>query len=204
MEGIDREASDIYIEPERKGVMVRYRIEGGLVHRDGIIPTQLHLPLISRIKVLASLDITERRLPQEGRLSVHLGPDEIDVRVSIVPIADGESIVLRLFNKRRELLGLDELGMEQSEIKKLRLLSKSASGLILVTGPTGSGKTTTLNALLRELNSEHVKIITIEDPIEYVIPGISQIQTNERIGLTFESILRRVLTQLRQKSEKRK
>ncbi len=194
IEAIRKGSSDIHIEAFADEVFVRYRLDGYLKKVQRIDRDRFQA-VASRIKIMANLNIMERRLPQEGRLSVHLGEDEIDVRVSIVPIADGESIVLRLFNKRRELLGLVELGMLKSELNKIRSLSKSSGGLVLVTGPTGSGKTTTLNALLRELNSEEVKIITIEDPIEYVIPGISQIQTNDRIGLTFESILRRVLRQ---------
>jgi len=194
IEAIRKGSSDIHIESFSDEVYVRYRLDGFL-KRVQKIDRERFLALASRIKIMANLNIMERRLPQEGRISVHLGDDIIDVRVSIVPIADGESIVLRLFNKNRELYGLDQLGMEEDALERLRAVIREADGLILVTGPTGSGKTTTLNSALRERNSEETKIITIEDPIEYRISGINQIQTNERIGLTFESILRRVLRQ---------
>jgi type II secretory ATPase GspE/PulE/Tfp pilus assembly ATPase PilB-like protein len=194
IEAIRKGSSDIHIESFSDDVYVRYRLDGFL-KKVQKIDRERFLAISTRIKIMANLNIMERRLPQEGRISVHLGDDIIDVRVSIVPVADGESIVLRLFNKKRELFGLDELGIEEDVLDHFRAVSREADGLILVTGPTGSGKTTTLNSVLRELNSEEVKIITIEDPIEYVISGINQIQTNDRIGLTFESILRRVLRQ---------
>ena len=194
IEAIRRGSSDIHIEAFAEEVYVRYRLDGFL-KKVQKIDCERFLAISTRIKIMANLNIMERRLPQEGRISVHLGEDVIDVRVSIVPIADGESIVLRLFNKNRELYGLDELGLDETVLGQLRSVSRESDGLILVTGPTGSGKTTTLNSVLRELNSEEVKIITIEDPIEYIISGINQIQTNDRIGLTFETILRRVLRQ---------
>ena len=194
IEAIRRGSSDIHIEAFAEEVYVRYRLDGFL-KKVQKIDRERFLAISARIKIMANLNIMERRLPQEGRISVHLGEDVIDVRVSIVPIADGESIVLRLFNKNRELYGLDELGLDETVLGQLRSVSRESDGLILVTGPTGSGKTTTLNSVLRELNSEEVKIITIEDPIEYIISGINQIQTNDRIGLTFETILRRVLRQ---------
>ena len=194
IEAIRKGASDIHLESYRDKVCVRYRLDGFLKTVQLIDPERF-LALSSRIKIMANLNIMERRLPQEGRISVHMGDDIIDVRVSIVPIADGESIVLRLFNKKRELLGLEELGLEPAMLQSFRGIIREQDGLILVTGPTGSGKTTSLSAVLRELNSEETKIITIEDPIEYIVPGINQIQTNDKIGLTFESILRRVLRQ---------
>jgi general secretion pathway protein E/type IV pilus assembly protein PilB len=194
IEAIRKGSSDIHIEAFAEEVNVRYRLDGFLKTVQKI-DHERFLAISTRIKIMANLNIMERRLPQDGRISVHLGEDVVDVRVSIVPIADGESIVLRLFNKNRELYGLDELGFEATVLEKFRAVNRQSDGLILVTGPTGSGKTTTLNSVLRELNSEEIKIITIEDPIEYVISGINQIQTNERIGLTFESILRRVLRQ---------
>ena len=137
----------------------------------------------------------ERRLPQDGRISVHLGGGAHDVRVSIIPITDGESLVLRLFTTDGLPLSLEDLGLDGRSISILRGISASLHGLVLATGPTGSGKTTTLNALIRELSSERVKVITIEDPVEFRIGGVSQIQTHDRIGLTFESLLKRVLRQ---------
>ncbi len=194
IEGIRKEASDIHIEASFEEVIVRYRI-------DGYLQSMYHFekdrfPAISsRIKIMANLNIMERRLPQDGRITVHVGDDVIDIRVSIVPIVNGESIVLRLFNKKQTALNLDQLGLDDQELRYLQNMFKITHGLVLVTGPTGSGKTTSLNAILRVIRSDSIKIITIEDPVEYVTDGIDQIQTNDRIGLTFDSILRRVLRQ---------
>ena len=194
IEAIRKGASDIHIEGFDDEVYVRYRIDGHLKTVSKI--EQERFPAVaSRLKIMANLNIMEKRLPQDGRISVHLGDDEIDLRVSIIPIANGESIVLRLFNKKRTLIQMDDTGMSKEQLAAFRHKCQTPNGLMLVTGPTGSGKTTTLSAILQELNSEHVKIITIEDPIEYVTKGINQIQANERIGLTFDSILRRVLRQ---------
>jgi general secretion pathway protein E/type IV pilus assembly protein PilB len=194
IEAIRKGASDIHIEGFNDEVYVRYRIDGYL-KTVSKIEKERFAAVSSRLKIMANLNIMEKRLPQDGRISVHLGEDEIDLRVSIIPISDGESIVLRLFNKKKTLITLEEIGMEKKMLDNFRKLCAFPNGLILVTGPTGSGKTTTLSAILQELNSDDVKIITIEDPIEYVTKGINQIQTNDRIGLTFDSILRRVLRQ---------
>jgi general secretion pathway protein E len=194
IEAIRKGASDIHIESFSDGARVRYRI-------DGVLKTVTRLekgqfPAVSsRIKIMANLNIMERRLPQDGRLSAHLGDGTYDVRVSIVPISEGESIVLRLFSTEGTLLSLEELGIDPRSIGLLRELVSSPHGLVLATGPTGSGKTTTLNALLREIATEGVKVLTIEDPVEYRIDGVDQIQTHERIGLTFDSLLKRVLRQ---------
>jgi general secretion pathway protein E len=194
IEAIRKNASDIHIECFSDNAVVRYRIDGYL--KTILTLEKEKFPAVaSRIKIMSNLNIMEKRLPQDGRITVHLEDDIIDLRVSIVPIAEGESIVLRLFNKKKSPLALDQLGLSPKELKTLRERSERHHGLILVTGPTGSGKTTTLNAVLREIKSDTRKIITIEDPIEYVIDGINQIQTNEKIGLTFDSILRRVLRQ---------
>lgn len=194
IEAIRKGASDIHIEGFDDEVYVRYRIDGHLKTVSKIDKDRF-AAVASRLKIMSNLNIMEKRLPQDGRISVHLGDDEIDLRVSIIPIANGESLVLRLFNKKRTLLKLGETGLSEEQLAEFRHKCNTPNGLLLVTGPTGSGKTTTLSAVLQELNSEHVKIITIEDPIEYVTKGINQIQTNERIGLTFDSILRRVLRQ---------
>jgi type II secretory ATPase GspE/PulE/Tfp pilus assembly ATPase PilB-like protein len=187
-------ASDIHIESFAGEARVRYRVDGVL--RVAARLEKDKFPAVaSRIKIMANLNIMERRLPQDGRISVHLGVGTYDVRVSIVPIADGESVVLRLFNSEGAPLSLEELGIDARSIALLRKLVNAPHGLVLATGPTGSGKTTTLNAVLRECASERVKIITIEDPVEYRIDGVDQIQTNDRIGLTFDSMLRRVLRQ---------
>lgn len=194
IEGIRKEASDIHIECFSDKASVRYRIDGYLqtVHH---LDKERFPAISSRIKIMSNLNIMEKRLPQDGRITVHMGDNIVDLRVSIVPIADGESIVLRIFNKKKTPLQLDQLGLYDGELDYLKSMFKITHGLILVTGPTGSGKTTTLNAILRKIKSDSIKIITIEDPIEYVTDGIDQIQTNERIGLTFDSILRRVLRQ---------
>jgi len=194
IDAIRKEASDIHFEATANDIAVRYRVDGYLqtVHH---LEKERFPAIASRLKIMANLNIMERRLPQDGRITVHIGDDMIDLRVSIVPIVDGESIVLRLFNKKKKPLDLDQLGMNERELTLLRSLYHITHGIILSTGPTGSGKTTSLNSLLRELRSDTLKIITIEDPVEYVTDGIDQIQTNEKIGLTFDSILRRVLRQ---------
>ena len=194
IDGIRKEASDIHIEVDGEETLVRYRIDGYLhiMHRFG---RERFREVSSRIKIMANLNIVERRLPQDGRITVHLDSDLFDLRVSIVPIVGGESIVLRLFNKKRTPLEIDQLGLSSGSLSQIKSLFRKTQGLVLVTGPTGSGKTTTLNAILREIRSESTKIITIEDPVEYITDGIDQIQTNEKIGLTFDSILKRVLRQ---------
>jgi len=194
IEAIRKGASDIHVESFAAEARVRYRVDGVLqvVAR---LEKEKFPAVSSRIKIMANLNIMERRLPQDGRISVHLGGGSYDIRVSIVPIADGESVVLRLFNTEGAPLGLEELGLDARSIGTLRQLVAAPHGLVLATGPTGSGKTTTLNAVLRELATEAVKVITIEDPVEYRIDGVDQIQTHERIGLTFESMLKRVLRQ---------
>jgi type II secretory ATPase GspE/PulE/Tfp pilus assembly ATPase PilB-like protein len=187
-------ASDIHFEGFRGEVRVRYRVDGVL--RTAATIDRATFPAVSsRIKIMANLNIMEQRLPQDGRITVNLAGNTVDLRISVVPIAGGESIVLRLFNAANGIMGLDELGLSPDAAHRLRELAASAHGLVLVTGPTGSGKTTTLNAVLREIRSDARKIVTIEDPVEYVVAGVDQIQTNERIGLTFESLLRRVLRQ---------
>jgi len=194
IEGIRTGASDIHIESFRAEATVRYRVDG-MLKRATAFDRKMFPAVASRIKIMSNLNIMERRLPQDGRLTVHLGQDVLDMRVSIMPIADGESIVLRLFTKENAPLSLEELGFAPAQLSVLNKLSRLPHGLVLATGPTGSGKTTTLNGMLRQIDAETRKIITIEDPIEYLLNGIDQIQTNERIGLTFESILRRVLRQ---------
>lgn len=194
IEAIRMGASDIHIESFSENTRVRYRVDG-VLQTVSRIEKEKSPAVASRIKIMANLNIMERRLPQDGRISVHMGDGTFDVRVSIVPIAAGESIVLRLFNAKGSALGLAELGIDPESQALIRRLVAVPHGLVLATGPTGSGKTTTLNAVLREIASETVKVVTIEDPVEYLIEGVGQIQTHERIGLTFESLLRRVLRQ---------
>ncbi|MDC7224658.1 MAG: GspE/PulE family protein [Spirochaetales bacterium] len=195
LEALNLRASDIHIEAFSQEVAVRFRIDG-VLKKIRSVPREHFNALSSRIKIMANLNIMERRLPQDGRISVETGGESVDLRVSIVPIArEGESIVLRLLNRSGSQKNLEDMGFSGDQIGQLRRLIKNPHGLILVTGPTGSGKTTTLNGLLREMASEEKKIITIEDPIEFVIDGIDQIQTNADIGLTFSTLLRRVLRQ---------
>lgn len=194
IDAIRARASDIHIEQFSALSQVRFRIDGALVKITSF-SNERFSSISSRIKIMANLNIMEKRLPQDGRVSVDLGHERVDLRVSIVPIAKGESIVIRLLGKNDALLSLQELGMDHAMYDATNRMLEYPHGLILVTGPTGSGKTTTLNAMLRKLRSDTDKIITIEDPIEFVLDGINQIQVHEQIGLTFESLLRRVLRQ---------
>ncbi|OQY36846.1 MAG: hypothetical protein B6229_09310 [Spirochaetaceae bacterium 4572_7] len=194
IDGINKGASDIHIEGYKDEVALRYRVDGVLINGDRV-KRNLFTPLSSRIKIMANLNIMERRQPQDGRCSVQLSDKPVDLRVSIIPLAAGESIVLRLFIKKDKIITLKDLGFDNEKQELLSKTSKLPNGLILITGPTGSGKTTTLNALLQQINSSQKKIITIEDPVEYNIPGVNQIQVNNDIGLNFSTILRRVLRQ---------
>ncbi|MBW1940428.1 MAG: Flp pilus assembly complex ATPase component TadA, partial [Deltaproteobacteria bacterium] len=193
-QSIKAKASDIHIEPYQNSFKVRYRIDGILY--DLLTPPKwMQSSLISRIKVMAKMDIAEKRLPQDGRLEVKMGNQDIDIRVSTLPTSFGERVVLRLLNKSSSLLRLSDLGMEVERLDSLESLIKSPNGIILVTGPTGSGKTTTLYAILASINSPDINIITIEDPVEYQINGIGQIQVNSKIGLTFARGLRSIVRQ---------
>jgi len=187
-------ASDIHVHPYETKIQIRYRIDGILY--DVLSLNRNVLPLvISRIKVMAGMDIAERRLPQDGRCSVRLGQREVDLRVSTVPTSYGERSVLRLLDKSTGLFGLDELGLWENDLKKLDSLIIRSHGVIFVTGPTGSGKSTTLYACLNRLNSAEKNVITIEDPIEYQLEGISQIQVAAKKGMNFATSLRHVLRQ---------
>ncbi|HZA01713.1 MAG TPA: type II secretion system ATPase GspE [Hyphomicrobiaceae bacterium] len=187
-------ASDIHIEPFERELKVRYRIDG-LLYNTLTPPRRLQAAISSRIKVMANLNIAERRLPQDGRIRIRVGEKDVDIRVSVVPTAYGERIVLRLLDKTSVLLGLEEIGMAEVAYGKYSRLIKRSNGIMLVTGPTGSGKTTTLYATLNKINAPELNIITIEDPIEYQLGGIGQIQVNPRIDLTFANGLRSILRQ---------
>ncbi|MBT3311189.1 MAG: type II secretion system ATPase GspE [Desulfobacterales bacterium] len=193
-QSIKARASDIHIEPYQNSFKVRYRVDGILY--DLLSPPKHVQPaLISRIKVMARLNIAEKRLPQDGRIEVKRGDQDIDIRVSTIPTSFGERVVLRLLNKSTSLLSLSELGLNSENLETIKRLIKSPNGIILVTGPTGSGKTTTLYAALSSINTPEINIITIEDPIEYQLKGIGQVQVNPKIGLTFASGLRSTVRQ---------
>ena len=193
-QSIKARASDIHIEPYQSSFKVRYRVDGILY--DLLSPPMGIQPaLISRIKVMAKMNIAEKRLPQDGRFEVKMGGQSIDVRVSTIPSSFGERLVLRLLNKSGSLLRLTEIGLSSERLALLENLVKSPNGIILVTGPTGSGKTTTLYAILSSINTPDINIITIEDPIEYQIKGISQMQVNPKINLTFARGLRSIVRQ---------
>lgn len=187
-------ASDIHIEPYERDLKVRYRIDG-LLNEMMRPPKRMHAALVSRLKILGEMNIAERRLPQDGRIKLTIGGRSIDVRVSIVPTVFGERAVMRILDKTTAMLGLDELGMQPDVVAKHRKLISVPYGIILVTGPTGSGKSTTLYASLQEIYSPNTNILTIEDPVEYQVSGIGQVQVRPHIGLTFASGLRSFLRQ---------
>ncbi|WP_043174737.1 type II secretion system ATPase GspE [Pseudomonas aeruginosa] len=188
------EASDIHIEPFETHSVVRYRVDGAL--RDVVAPRKaLHAALVSRIKIMAQLDIAEKRLPQDGRIALRVAGRPIDIRVSTVPTGHGERVVMRLLDKQAGRLRLETLGMAPGVLAPLDNLIRQPHGIVLVTGPTGSGKTTTLYAALARLDASTSNILTVEDPVEYDLPGISQIQVNARIDMTFAVALRAILRQ---------
>jgi len=187
-------ASDIHIEPYERHSSVRFRVDGTL--REVVQPNRaLHAALISRLKIMAELDIAERRLPQDGRISLRIGTRAVDVRVSTLPSAHGERAVLRLLDKSEGRLSLEALGMQGEVLRRFEQLVTQPHGIVLVTGPTGSGKTTTLYAALSRLDASHNNIMTVEDPIEYELPGVGQTQVNPKIELDFAKALRAILRQ---------
>ncbi len=193
-QSIKARASDIHIEPYQDSFKIRYRVDGILY--DLLTPPKWIQPaLISRIKVMAKLNIAEKRLPQDGRFEVKIGQQLIDVRTSTLPTSFGERVVMRLLNKTSSVFDLSEIGLSPDQLKQLKDMVTSPNGIILVTGPTGSGKTTTLYAVLSSINKPDINIITIEDPVEYQIKGISQIQVNPKIDLTFSRGLRSIVRQ---------
>ena len=194
IEAMRRRASDIHLEPMTETLRVRYRIDGRLVegHR---FPKAVQNPMLSRLKIMSGLDITEWRLPQDGRFKVRLEEHEVDFRVSILPISHGGKTVLRLLDKANLSIGLDHLGFMPESIEQFKAAVKRPHGMILVTGPTGSGKSTTLYSVLNQLNQPAKNLITIEDPVEYQVEGITQVQVNTEVGLTFAGGLRALLRQ---------
>lgn len=191
---VKERASDIHIEPFEREVRVRYRIDG-VLYEKFTVPKSQQAAVISRIKIMANLNIAEHRLPQDGRIKIRLSGKEIDIRVSVIPIAFGERVVMRILEKGTFLYGLEEVGMDKRDFEMIDKLITSSHGILLVTGPTGSGKSTTLYGALQRVNSLDKNIITVEDPIEYQMPSIGQIQVHEKIGLTFASALRSILRQ---------
>jgi type IV pilus assembly protein PilB len=187
-------ASDIHIEPREKTLKVRYRIDG-ILHDTMTLPTHIHSALVSRIKILSTMKIDEHRVPQDGRFDVTIDGREIDLRVSLSPTVYGEKVVIRLLDKSSGVITLEELGIRGRAYKIIDAGSKRPHGMVLSTGPTGSGKSTTLYALLNKMNSNSVNIITLEDPVEYQVDGVNQIQVNNAVGLTFASGLRSILRQ---------
>lgn len=194
LEAVNGRASDVHLEPRRTHLEVRYRIDGELRHVRNI-PRQMMAACISRIKVMADMDIAERRIPQDGRITIKVEGRQVDLRVSTLPIQYGERVVMRVLDRDRNIRQLDELGFSPRNLMAFRWLLQQPNGIILVTGPTGSGKTTTLYAALREVRSESRNIITCEDPIEYELEGINQSNVNEKAGLTFAAQLRAILRQ---------
>ncbi len=193
-QAVKEKASDIHLECFEKDVAVRFR-KDGMLHNVTTIPKKLQSSVISRVKIMAELDIAERRKPQDGRIRVKVAGRDVDVRISTVPTIWGESVVMRLLDRSSVLLSLEDLGLEGDKLRTFDFLIRRPHGIILVTGPTGSGKTTSLYASLERINSPEKKIITIEDPVEYQIKGINQIQVNNKVNLTFANGLRSVLRQ---------
>jgi general secretion pathway protein E len=191
-QALRRKASDVHVEPYFKEVKVRFRLDG-ILYEIFSLPKRFQPHIIARIKVMANLDIAEKRLPQDGRMKIKVANKAVDIRVSIIPMAYGERIVLRLLDKTVSLMGLAEMGLNRDGLRSFEKLIRKNSGIILVTGPTGSGKSTTLYAALNSINSTEKNIITIEDPIEYELKGVGQIQVNRKTDLTFARGLRSVL-----------
>ncbi len=192
--GVEKNASDLHIEPYGRLYRVRYRIDGQLFDAD-VLPEHVQLPAISRIKILAGMDIAEKRLPQDGKISMRLAGRDMDIRVSALPLLEGESMVLRFLFKDTEFVELETLGLEPDTLSMIKEDIQKTSGVILITGPTGSGKSTTLYAILKKINRPQFKIITAEDPVEYRLDGINQIQVNSEIGYGFSNALRSILRQ---------
>jgi len=193
-EALKMRASDIHIEPQEKSLLIRFRIDG-VLHVQTEADSKISTALVLRLKLMSGLDISEKRLPQDGRFAIKLRNTAIDIRISSMPTQHGESVVMRLLAQNTGLLQLDRLHMPQRILERFRHAIARPSGIVLVTGPTGSGKTTTLYAALRELNTPEKKIITVEDPVEYRLPGLNQVQVHEKIDLSFSRVLRSALRQ---------
>lgn len=193
-QAVKRNASDIHIEPFEKEVRVRYRIDG-VMYTVMNPPKRIQGALISRIKIMAHLDIAEKRVPQDGRIAIKVGDKPYDIRVSVLPVAFGERIVMRLLDKSRTFTGLKDIGFSDRDYKVIEANISRPNGIIYITGPTGSGKTSTLYSILNQLNRPEVNIVTVEDPVEYQMAGIGQVGVREKVGLTFAAALRSILRQ---------
>jgi len=193
-QGVIAKASDVFIEPMEKTLRIRYRVDGVIREADEMSKA-LHLPIISRIKVISNLDISEQRLPQDGRFKTKIGDKEVDFRVSVLPTAFGEKIVLRVLDKSGGMIDIDKLGFEKESLDRLKQCALKPHGMILSCGPTGSGKTTTLYSVLRFVDSPEKNIVTVEDPVEYQMKGINQVNVRPAVGLTFSATLRSILRQ---------
>ncbi len=193
-EAVTMRASDIHIEPFADRVRIRYRIDGVLMERDSA-PRRLLGAIVSRLKIMGSIDIAEKRRPQDGRIKILVAGKDIDLRVSILPTTHGQSVVMRILDRENIKVGLQDLGFADDDFARFKTMVKRPNGILLVTGPTGSGKTTTLYAALNELNRPDVKIITAEDPVEYYLPGVNQCEVKAKIGMTFARIIRAMLRQ---------
>lgn len=193
-QAIKENASDIHVEPVENGLRIRYRVDGYLYEKTRL-PRRLHPTIVTRIKIMASLDIAEKRLPQDGKIKFFTDTKDVDLRISTLPTVYGEKVVIRILDKGSLLLNINELGFSEENLQSLISIIKAPHGMILVTGPTGSGKTTTLYSILNEINSIEKNIITLEDPVEYSLRGINQVQVNPKVGLTFASGLRSILRQ---------
>ncbi|MCL4229328.1 type II secretion system ATPase GspE [Candidatus Dependentiae bacterium] len=189
-----RGASDIHIEPFEKELSIRYRIDGIMYHVMNP-PKRIQGALVSRVKIMAGLNIAEKRIPQDGRIEIKIADKAIDIRVSVLPVVFGERIVMRLLDKTRSFARIEEIGMSERDLRIVKKTIARPNGIFYITGPTGSGKTTTLYSILYELNTPDVNIVTVEDPVEYQMPGIGQVQVREKVGLTFASALRSILRQ---------
>lgn len=193
-EAVNMRASDIHVEPYEDKVRIRYRIDGELVERDAP-PRRLHSALISRIKIMASIDISEKRKPQDGRIKTRIGGKDFDMRISLLPTGNGQAVVMRILDRDNIKIGIRNLGFSEDNYRTFQNIIRRPNGIFLVTGPTGSGKTTTLYSALGELNRPDRKIITAEDPVEYYLPGINQVEVKSSIGLNFARIIRAMLRQ---------
>jgi type IV pilus assembly protein PilB len=193
-EAIRNEATDIHVEPMQNGVRIRYRIDG-ILHEVLRLPKWLSAPLIARIKILGDMDVAEKRVPQDGRMRIEMQKKRFDVRISTIPTVNGEKAVLRLLDQTSPLMGLEKLGLWEDDLAKVEYLMSQPYGMILSTGPTGSGKTTTQYSILHRLNTTEVNILTIEEPVEYEVQGINQVHVNRKAGVTFATALRAFLRQ---------